>query len=263
MPQENDELLTAEQEFDSAWSDGDDHTDYDDESEGDTSDEAASDDIEDDDSVAEEANTDDSDDSTDDKSDPSNKDEQRYKSWEGRLKADEARLKKEREEWEAQRNAPPAEENQNEDEQDTEDGPDEFEDEFPEVADYLKKKIAPIHQQLTQSQQEQQRKATEAHFSRITASHPDAIDVANSEDFKAWIEEQPYKKATEYVKVQQSGTAEQVIAMLDDFKQTSKNHSANSQKMPSGVVKTRRTAKPRGRVSVDDFDGAWDEAIQK
>ena len=261
-----DELtISAEQEdikaFDDAWNEDVTDDDFEYEDDGDTSDEEAAEGDEfegDTDDELDESEDDDQADENTNKEDES-KEQQRYKSWEGRLKAEENRLKAEREEFERkQKEGQQQKEPQSDDEQDTDDSPDEFEEEFPEVADYLKKHIQPLREQLTQSQIEQQRKAEEAHINRIVASHPDALEVAQSDSFKSWIEDQPYKKATEYVHIQQNGTPEQVIAMLDDFKQHKPNKPRPNS--ASSVVKTRRTAKPRGHVAKDDFDGAWEEA---
>lgn len=264
--------------FDDAWNDdAPDNDDFEDDVDDDTSDQEAEDDDTDEDStdeLEEESDEDEPDDQDEDEStetddeaeQPTNdKDAQRLKSWEGRLKADEARLKREREALESkQKEGKQPEGNESEDEQDTDNGPDEFEEEFPEVADYLKKHIQPLREQLSQSQLKQQQEAAEAHINRITASHPDALKVAESEDFKSWIDDQPYKKAKDYVHVQQNGTPEQVIAMLDDFKKhKSESTKSAPTKQPSSVVKTRRTAKPKGRVSKNDFDGAWEEANSK
>lgn len=281
MPKDELELNAEQLEakaFDDAWNDdAPDTDDFEDDVNDDTSDQEAEDDDTDEDStdeLEEESDEDESDDQdedesteTDDDVEPptDDKDAQRLKSWEGRLKADEARLKREREELESkQKEGKQPEGNESDDEQDTDNGPDEFEEEFPEVADYLKKHIQPLREQLSQSQLKQQQEANEAHINRITASHPDALTVAGSEDFKSWIDDQPYKKAKDYVHVQQNGTPEQVIAMLDDFKKhKSESTKSAPTKQPSSVVKTRRTARPKGRVSKDDFDGAWEEANSK
>lgn len=264
--------------FDDAWNDdAPDTDDFEDDADDDTSDEEAEDDDTDEDStdeLEEESDEDESDDQDEDEStetddeveQPTNdKDAQRLKSWEGRLKADEARLKREREELERkQKEGKQSEGNDSKEEQDTDNSPDEFEEEFPEVADYLKKHIQPLREQLSKSQLEQQQKAQEAHISRITASHPDAIAVVGSDDFQSWIDDQPYKTAKEYVHVQQNGTPEQVIAMLDKFKKhKSESTKPAPIKQPSSVVKTRRTAKPKSQVSKNDYDGAWEEANSK
>ena len=274
MPKDELEVNTlelAEKEFDDAWNDdanGEDDS-FDDDVDDDTSDEEAVEDDEGEDGTDELEGGSDNDEDTDSSDSGLNdlsKDEQRLKSWEGRLKADEARLKQEREKLETPRmDSNDDDGGDDDDNQDTgdDDSPDEFEEEFPEVADFVKKHIQPIQEQLSKAQLEQQKKAEEAHFKRITVSHPDAFDVAKSEDFKTWIEDQPFRKAQEYLQVQQAGTPEQVISMLDDFKSNKPNKSnAALTKSPSNVVKTRRTAKPKGRVGKNDFDGAWEAANQ-
>lgn len=263
MPKDDLELQ-AQDEFDAAWNE--DATDNDDQhDEGDTSYDAADDEqYELDDEQTdeqEEAEMDEGEADEDDAEPNDDKETQRLKSWEGRLRAEEARIKREREEWERRhKETYPDNENQADNyEQDTDDsGPDEFESEFPEFAEYAKRKIEPLQQKLSAYEQEKARLATEVHAKRITASHPDAFELAQSQEFDAWIESQPFKTAQQYFHIKQQGSAEEVIAMLDDFKSQTKRSTPQAQHPSS--VKTRRTAKPKGRVAKDDFDGAWADA---
>lgn len=55
---------------------------------------------------------------------------------------------------------------------------------------------------------------TERHYSIIAAKHPDVLDISGSDDFLGWVERQPPKTR----RVVQSGTAEEVIEVLDEYK---------------------------------------------
>ncbi|UZZ08948.1 hypothetical protein NDO41_16255 [Ectopseudomonas mendocina] len=66
--------------------------------------------------------------------------------------------------------------------------------------------------------EEQISREQELHFAKIYSAHPDASDVAGSQKFKSWVAAQPSHLRTAYENVISSGTADQVIAMLNDFK---------------------------------------------
>jgi len=269
MPKDQLEQQTEQDEFDAAWNGVDDIEESTDD-EGDTSEDAA--DVEEDelDEELDEQESDDEADDTDEEGEadesqpePDDKETQRLKSWEGRLKAEETRIKRDREEWERRQQETYANKNDGDNpDQDTDNSPDEFESEFPEFAQYAKQQAVaqtkPLQDKLTAYEQEKAQQQAEAHTNRIKASHPDAFDVAQSPAFDEWIENQPFKVAQQYIQVKQQGTADEVIAMLDDFK--SQSTKPKPKPTPPSSVKTRRTAKPKGRVAKSDFDGAWDEA---
>lgn len=80
--------------------------------------------------------------------------------------------------------------------------------------DDLKPKPSPARS----ATEEQNSRAQELHYARIYSAHPDASEVAGSQKFKSWIAGQPSHLRTAYENVISSGTADQVIAMLNDFK---------------------------------------------
>lgn len=60
--------------------------------------------------------------------------------------------------------------------------------------------------------------AADAHFAAIEAVHPDVDSVAESAEFKAWVNKQPSFVRDGYQAVIAGGTAEQVIEALNTYK---------------------------------------------
>ncbi|MBF0256029.1 MAG: hypothetical protein HQL47_06130 [Gammaproteobacteria bacterium] len=98
--------------------------------------------------------------------------------------------------------------------------------EWPEVVNPLLKRnqllearLKQIEQQVqetvTVTQETQQRSAAEAHQQAILAKHPDAFDLAGTDDFQGWVSRQPPLVR----QVVETGTAQDVIWVLDQYKQ--------------------------------------------
>ena len=62
-------------------------------------------------------------------------------------------------------------------------------------------------------------RAASAHYNAITTAHPDAGDIVNSQAFADWQAAQPGFMRQIFEHVIQQGTTEQVIELLDGFKQ--------------------------------------------
>lgn len=78
----------------------------------------------------------------------------------------------------------------------------------------LEKELAPLKEQRAMT-------AAEAHFAAIEAVHPDVDSIAQSAEFKAWIDKQPSFVRDGYQAVIAGGTADQVIEALSTYKQAS------------------------------------------
>jgi len=102
-----------------------------------------------------------------------------------------------------------------------------------------------------------------AHFATIEEKHSDWKDLV--EDLDAWIEELPGKQALKYSRVKEEGTAEEVVAMLDELKaskQRDDKHNDDDDADAMAAVRHRSGGKrPKGRADKNDFDGAWTEAV--
>lgn len=113
----------------------------------------------------------------------------------------------------------------------------------------------------------------EQHFWTIRAAHADFDQLIESGAVRDWVESLPYQQAVDYVRVMESGTAAEAIAMLSAYKQSLKEAPEPEPPKPdvrrerqfaaSTGVKPRPGGPPRGKPDPNDFDGAWSEAIRR
>ncbi|MET3134961.1 hypothetical protein AAKU55_005264 [Oxalobacteraceae bacterium GrIS 1.11] len=109
-----------------------------------------------------------------------------------------------------------------------------------------------------------------AHYEKIADSHPDFMDIADSDGFKSWIDGlEPAQKAhTE--QVAKSGNAKQIIAMLEQYKATlaapaSSDQSHESHEDMSSAIDNAEGVRSSGLKlpdtpsSQDDFAAAWNQ----
>lgn len=124
-------------------------------------------------------------------------------------------------------------------------------------------------------QEARQREAVDRHLSLIAEKHPDFREIAASEDLKKWVDSKPAYLRPGLQSVLKAGTADQVIALLTDYKAevTAKADADKKAKEDAAKAKLDKkvsaasAVKPRpggvpatGTVDENDFDGAWDEA---
>lgn len=81
------------------------------------------------------------------------------------------------------------------------------------VAAILEQKLAPIEQKQIQD-------LANEHLNAITAVHPDASDVVNSDDFAKWVQSQPSYLVPSIVAVVEQGSASQINELLSNYKAT-------------------------------------------
>ena len=105
---------------------------------------------------------------------------------------------------------------------------------WPEVAAAVdgmvgkqQERIKALEEQLARLQPATEQMAAEraeaSHYNAITQAHPDAEAVVNSREFAAWREAQPGFMRQIFEVVMERGTTEQVIELLDGFKQANPN----------------------------------------
>ena len=87
----------------------------------------------------------------------------------------------------------------------------------------LEAQMAQLRPTTEQVEQLAAERATAAHYNAITQAHPDAEAVVNSSEFAAWREAQPGFMRQIFEVVMERGTTEQVIELLDGFKQANPN----------------------------------------
>ena len=93
------------------------------------------------------------------------------------------------------------------------------------------------------------------HFETIADRHPDFMDIAKSEDFKAYCAEKP-----ECAAIVDSGTARQINKMLDDFNKSKEPAQDDSSMDDAEAVRSSGMRLPVKPASSSDYSAAWDEA---
>ncbi|MES1923524.1 hypothetical protein MHBO_005108, partial [Bonamia ostreae] len=90
--------------------------------------------------------------------------------------------------------------------------------------------IAPVQEQVAQMHQT-------THMSRITAAHPDANSIAGSDEFTAWIDKLPAWEKRSADSVIKGGTSDEVIELLDYYKEANDLRSKVSTNKTKNVKK--------------------------
>ena len=85
-------------------------------------------------------------------------------------------------------------------------------------------------QRQLQEQQARQQQAASAHMQAIYGAHPDADAVAESREFQAWVDAQPVYARAGIAQALQAGSAQDVVAVLDAFKQAGRPAAAPAAK---------------------------------
>lgn len=117
-----------------------------------------------------------------------------------------------------------------------------------------------------------------AHFEMIAEKHPDFNEVGESEQFKAYIESMPEDQKGQALDVIASGTAKQIVALLDGFKKASYDDSRDAQPELTEAkesildeviddsamdaaegVRSSGMKLPEQPQKADDYAAAWDE----
>lgn len=219
------------------------------------------------------------------------KEMQRLKSWEGRLKAKEAELAAKQ----SQEVAETPEAEMHEAEMGHMDGDeggdpemkalaDDFGPEFVNMikgfvakevnksaADTFSKHSESIRQDVDAVISELTNEKQKAHFEKIADAHPDFMEVAESDPFKAWVAAQdPDKKAKTEATVN-GGSAKEIIGMLKTFKAQVAESAPKPEPMMSDDdemkaswdnaegVRSTGLKLPEAPGSKDDFAAAWNE----
>lgn len=102
----------------------------------------------------------------------------------------------------------------------------------------------------------QQAKDAEAnHFAIIFKAHPDADQVSESKELNSWIAAQPSFARTSYAQVLKTGTADEIVEMLDNFKAATHAPAAsgvNARAAAKAVIQQAANAAP---ASLSDIPG--------
>lgn len=152
-----------------------------------------------------------------------------------------------------------------------------FEKKLKEAKEEFQSQLKPATEFVEKTTKEREEDAVSTHFNTIETAHPDYKTYHENGKIVEWIQTKPAYLQKGMLEVCQSGTAEEVISLLDDFYKENNLQSTNDS--PSNVVemdKAKRDRKAaltppqskRGAINTnlkpsDDFDGAFDEATSK
>jgi hypothetical protein len=160
---------------------------------------------------------------------------------------------------------------------------------------YMKKQLKPIIEELIKPFVDrvpviEQRVAAndevrvQEHFGKIYSAHSDVEDlvkpdpVTNQSALDVYVESLPYAEAVSKKKIMQDGTTQQVIDLLTEFKkktgkvvppvietpQPKPNALVNASKdeiVAATAVKGKVSIIPKGKAAINDFAGAFSEAV--
>lgn len=117
-----------------------------------------------------------------------------------------------------------------------------------------------------------QKAVVEEHFRTIRNAHKDFDALIEKGTLREWIDTQPPLFQKAFIQVYESGTAEEVIAMVDHMKSDLDLQSPSTIKTGDKRDKLRSLMAVRGsapivpketKASKDDYDAAWEEANKK
>lgn len=115
---------------------------------------------------------------------------------------------------------------------------------------------------LAPLQQREQLSAIDAHARAIYTAHPNADEIAESAEFKQWVDAQPAFARAAISQVIESGTAADVVEVLNTFTQAHKPTNAPAQPGRTGnpvdaaVAKAVQQAEQQVPISLSDLTGA-------
>lgn len=230
--------------------------------------------------------------------------EQRFKSFEGRVQAEMERRREE--ELMRQQQFISAIGNNKKSDDAVENGQDtpqlakfkQLSQEFPEIAEAVQELLEQrlnaatgmvqktIDERITPLMADVSQQKVSTHLERILSKHPDAIQLRQGGRLDAWINTLPVYAQHGARYIVNSGTADEVVALLDQYKvTTTKTNNQNTDKptqedtgtskspsqgmveaVKAGLaVRPGRSADPKTeatRSKKDDFDSGWEQALK-
>jgi hypothetical protein len=135
--------------------------------------------------------------------------------------------------------------------------------------------LAPAVELVKETQKEREERSTAEHFATIRESHPDYEKYVEDESIKTWIATKPKYLQKGMMETYSAGDAESIVELLNDFKaengisspSTAEVIPINTKKQEKMLAMTAVTTR-RGAVNVkmapaNDFESAFDEAVNK
>lgn len=114
-------------------------------------------------------------------------------------------------------------------------------------------KLQEERQRMTQ--QQSQEEASRAHYQAIYDAHPDADSIIESKELAEWIESQPSHVKIGVQNVLQSGSAQQVIEVFNDFKAATGKTQAGSDDVKAKARQAASAVTSEPPASLSDIPG--------
>lgn len=154
-----------------------------------------------------------------------------------------------------------------------------------QLSTQVSEKVKPIESFVEDTKKSKEVEAVTVHFQTISENHADYETYVTNGQLKQWIETKPKYLQRGLMDVYNSGTADEIVTMLDDFKTDNNipivrsNQQTQPSDSPSNVVQlskakqekmkaltppvTKKAAVNPNKAPADDFEGAFAEAIHK
>ena len=109
------------------------------------------------------------------------------------------------------------------------------------------------------------------HFEAISDAHGDFMDVANSPEFKSFVDNMDETKKADAMQTIESGSSRQIIKLLDSYKATHKAAPADDPAAPAAPaepdpaldaaegVRSSGLKLPEQPTKAQDYEAAWDQ----
>ena len=140
--------------------------------------------------------------------------------------------------------------------------------------------LAPAVTLVAETQIEREKRGEETHFATIRSGHPDFEKFRDDGSILAWIETKPKYMQKSMAETYSKGEAEDVVDLITDYKNENNIpiiHQASpdttnvvqmspekaKKKLAMTAVTTRRGAVNASMAVANDFEGAFDEAVNK
>lgn len=104
-------------------------------------------------------------------------------------------------------------------------------------------------------------KETDNHFKTIAAAHEDFMEIIESPEFSAWKAAQPQEKQADVQRIVESGSTQEVIALLTEFKQ-SKSAGTDADETEIDAAEGIRSSGlrlPKEPTGAAGYEQAWNE----
>lgn len=136
--------------------------------------------------------------------------------------------------------------------------------------------LAPAQNLVVETQKEKEIRSKEEHFGAIAKAHPDYETYRDDGSILKWIETKPSYAQKGILEAYKSGTAEDIVSLLTDFKEENNiqvkkpdntvdfNAAKREQKRQAlADVTTKRGAVNASMPVAEDFENAFEEALHK